>query len=356
MLWGTHEEFGEGSHQAHGLSFTSGSPAIISGVPATGSGGQYTLALTDDAGSAGTASQSVVLNVYEGPAITSANEATFVAGTPGTFEVTTTGYPTNGTQAMAANSPPPTSPSQGEGMYFTVTGLPASLQYSNLNPAGWPTGTLTIQGTPAPSDAGTYNVQITAQNGVGTVAQQTLNLKVITITGPAPVSGKKCNGNYNGTFKGDLTVTAGQNCNFVAGGVTGNVNVKGGSFGIVNAAVSGNVVIEGNSAFSVGQNTTIAGELRIHDDSSTSASNQVCGTAVKGDLTVADNATAIQIGSTTESCDGNRIGGKAEINGNTKAVALYNNDVTDNLACSGNSAITGGGNIAAKKKSQCSTF
>jgi hypothetical protein len=53
-------------------------------------------------------------------------------------------------------------------MNFTVTGRPAGLKASNLNVAGLTGGTLTIPGTPAA--AGTYPVQITAQNGVGQAA------------------------------------------------------------------------------------------------------------------------------------------------------------------------------------------
>jgi hypothetical protein len=63
-------------------------------------------------------------------------------------------------------------------MYFTVTGLPASLTASNLDPQGNATGTLTIQGTPLPGDAGLHSVQIMARNGVGATAQQTLMLDI----------------------------------------------------------------------------------------------------------------------------------------------------------------------------------
>ena len=74
-------------------------------------------------------------------------------------------------------------------MYFTVTGLPASLKASNLNPQGFATGTLTIQGTPLPGDAGSRTVQITARNGVGATAQQTLTLDIVKLNGSAPAVG-----------------------------------------------------------------------------------------------------------------------------------------------------------------------
>jgi hypothetical protein len=91
---------------------------------------------------------------------------------PASFAVTTTGFPFLSSQPVGPNPTPPTSPSQGKGMYFTITGLPADLHVSNLNPQGLATRTLIIEGTPSAADAGTYQVQITAQNGVGVPAQQ----------------------------------------------------------------------------------------------------------------------------------------------------------------------------------------
>jgi len=52
------------------------------------------------------------------------------------------------------------------------------LQASNKNVFGLASGTLAISGTPQAADVGTHKVQITAQNGVGTPAQQTLTLVV----------------------------------------------------------------------------------------------------------------------------------------------------------------------------------
>lgn len=55
---------------------------------------------------------------------------------------------------------------EGKGMFFTVTGLPSGLSFSNLNPANYATGTLTIAGTPSRADIGVHTVYITAQNGL----------------------------------------------------------------------------------------------------------------------------------------------------------------------------------------------
>src|SRR5205823_8670605 len=120
-----------------------------------------------------------------------------------------------------------------------------------------------------------HQVQITAQNGVGTVAQQTLTLTIVALTGPAPASGTTCNGNYNGTFKGNLTVSAGQNCAFYSGGVTGNIAVNGGHLALTNASVGGNVSIQGAAAFSIGPGTTISGHLAIQNVASGSTLSEV---------------------------------------------------------------------------------
>ena len=151
-------------------------------------------------------------------------------GTPGSFTVTTVGYPSVSNHVIDPTAQLPAGLDEQDGMQFTVTGLPASLTFSNLNLQGFATGTFTIQGTPSGADAGSHQVKITAQNGVGIAAQQTLMLNIVGITGVAPTSGAKCNGNYTGTFNGSITVSAGQNCAFYFGGVTGNVSVIGGSF------------------------------------------------------------------------------------------------------------------------------
>jgi hypothetical protein len=163
-----------------GLFFSSaGNSATISGIPAVGTGGQYLLALTDNAATNGTATQNLTLNVYEAPKITSPNLVVLLAGQPASVAVTSSGFPQVSARVVPANSGPPTSVSQGNGMYFTTSGLPTSLTANNLNGAGLATGTLTISGTPQASDVGTHKIQIAAQNGVGTPGQQTLTLQVL---------------------------------------------------------------------------------------------------------------------------------------------------------------------------------
>ncbi len=201
------------------------------------------------------------------------------------------------------------------------------------------------------------SVTITAQNGVGVGAQQTLMLNIVGITGVAPTSGAKCNGNYTGTFNGSITVSAGQNCAFYFGGVTGNVSVIGGSF----AATGGQISLatspsRGRRGFRSAQGTAIAGNLTIQNVASASTTNQICGTTVTGNVNVSANAVPITIGSTDISCLGNSFGANVGITSNTAPIQVYENDVKKTLSCSSNTSIAGGGNLAQKKTGQCAGF
>jgi hypothetical protein len=273
---------------------------------------------------------------------------------PGSFAVTATGFPSLSSVPLAQAPQPPRDPADGIGMYFTVTGLPASLTASRLSPEGFATGTLTIQGSPTAADAGTRQVRITAQNGVGATTEQLLTLNIVSITAPAPATGATCNGAYNGTFNGTLVVSANQNCVIVGGGVNGNVN--GGSLVLQHVTVTGNLQIQGGAAFSIGQGTTVGKNLTIQNLSGAALTNQVCGARVDGNLTLSGNATPLQIGSLDGSCAGNSFRGTVTIQGNTAATKVFNNVMTKQLTCSGNTSITGGGNSAQKFSGQCSGF
>jgi hypothetical protein len=122
----------------------------LSGTPATLTGGVYPLTFTASNGIAPIATQSFTLTVNEAPNITSANSTTFVVGTPGSFTVTSTGYPS------------PT---------FNVSGtLPSGVTLS--------TSTGVLSGTPAVGTGGTYPITFTASNGVGSNAVQNFTLTV----------------------------------------------------------------------------------------------------------------------------------------------------------------------------------
>jgi len=236
-----------------------------------------------------------------------------------------------------------------------VTGLPPGLQASNLTPQGFAGGTLTIQGTVSSASAGVYPVQVTVQNGVGTT-QQTLTIKVISITGPAPASGTTCNGNYNGTFNGNITVAAGQNCSFITGQVNGNISVNGGNLALTNVTVNGNLIIQGNAGFSLGPGTTISKNLNIQNVSSGVTTNRVCQVSVLGNMQVYTNASPVTIGAMDGFCYGNVVGGSLDVQGNTGSVKVNLNSIGKTLSCSANTSITGSGNSAPKKIDQCATF
>ncbi len=171
-----------------GLEFTDNGngTATISGTPAAGAGGSVTLQLSV-AGEKGTGTQALNLLVNEALSFASTPMwVNFYAGQSNSFPIPVAGYP------LLSSAPIGFSILNGEqyvsGAEFTVSGLPADLKYSNLNPAGYNTGTLTLSGTPSSSDVGQHEVTITATNGVdGKTITQTLILNIEAV--PGDVSG-----------------------------------------------------------------------------------------------------------------------------------------------------------------------
>ncbi len=139
-----------------GVSFEPGLPgsASITGSAAAHTGGTYTVTLKAK-GSAGTTTQSFTLTVDQAPAITSAASAHATIGAAFSFKVKSTGFPA------------PVLSESGS--------LPAGVIFTAKS-----NGTATIAGTPAAGSDGTYDITITAQNGVGSPAAQ---LFVLTVTG-----------------------------------------------------------------------------------------------------------------------------------------------------------------------------
>ena len=130
-----------------GVTFTDNGngTATLAGTPPAGSQGTYAITITA-ANSQGTATQSFVLTVNSGLAITSAASATATAGTAFSFTVTTAGTPAP-TLTHAGTLP--------SGITFTA----------NSN------GTATLSGTPAATDTGPYAITFTAKNSTGTTSQ-----------------------------------------------------------------------------------------------------------------------------------------------------------------------------------------
>ena len=127
--------------------------ATLSGTPAPGSGGVYTITITAANGVSPNATQSFTLTVDEAPSITSGASTTFTTGSAGTFGVTTGGYP------AAALSETGALPS---GVTFVDNG----------------DGTATLSGTAAAGSGGVYPITITATNGIGSDAAQSFTLTV----------------------------------------------------------------------------------------------------------------------------------------------------------------------------------
>lgn len=114
------------------------------------------------------------------PTITSANNATFIVGTAGSFTVTTTGDP------VAAVS-------------YTGS-LPSNVTFTpNAD------GTATIAGTPATGTQGVYSIIITAANGTLPNATQNFTLTVKAITAPAITSASDAT--FTVGVAGSFTVT-----------------------------------------------------------------------------------------------------------------------------------------------------
>ena len=137
-----------------GVSFTDngGGTATLAGTPAANSGGTYPLTLTA-ANGVHTATQTFTLTVNQAPAVTSAATATFSIGAPGTFAVTSTGFPR------------PTLTQSGA--------LPAGVTWVDNGD-----GTGTLSGTPAAGTGGTHSFTLTATNGIGAPATQSFTLSV----------------------------------------------------------------------------------------------------------------------------------------------------------------------------------
>jgi hypothetical protein len=126
---------------------TLSSTGLLSGTPAAGTAGSYSITITA-ANAGGTSRQKFTLVLDQPPAITSADSASATVGKSLRFSVTASGYPA------------PT---------FTESGtLPKGVTLSS-------TGLLS--GTPAAGTGGSYAITITAKSTAGTV-QQNFTLKV----------------------------------------------------------------------------------------------------------------------------------------------------------------------------------
>jgi hypothetical protein len=156
----------------------------------------------------------------------------------------------------------------------------------------------------------------------------------------ALASGQSCNGNYNGVFNGNVTVSAGQNCVLTSPcEIKGNVNVTGGSFALA-CTVDGNVTISGSSAFIL-HGASIGNNLQIQSLSAGQPQGAVCGSMIKGNLVVQNNANPIDIGAdNANACAGNTVRNNLQVQNNTAATSIDYNNVSGNLEINNDTATT----------------
>jgi hypothetical protein len=136
--------------------------ATLSGTPATGSGGTYSLTFTANNGVGAAAMQLFTLTVNAAARITSGSSTTFTVGSPGWFTVSAAGGPIPALSEIG---------SMPAGVIFVDNG----------------NGTATLSGTPSVGSAGAYSITLSANNGVGAAATQIFTLMVNQ--GPAITSG-----------------------------------------------------------------------------------------------------------------------------------------------------------------------
>ena len=168
----------------------------------------------------------------------------------------------------------------------------------------------------------------------------------------ALASGQSCNGNYDGVFNGDVTVSAGQNCVFTGPcEIQGNVTANGGSFDLA-CAVDGNVQISGSSTFALAPGAMIGGSMQVNLVSAGQPQGTICGTQIKGNIQVYNDASPIEIGTNNQNtCAGNAIGGNLQAGNDSGAVLIDNNTIGGNLRVNNDSGPTGvsgnrvGGNL-----------
>jgi hypothetical protein len=226
-------------------------------------------------------------------------------------------------------------------------------------------------GDPILNDPGEFLVGATfASNGT---FNGTLTTYLTPLTNLPLTSGQSCNGIFNGTFSGNVTVSAGQNCTFtdiceikgnltlnggsfnLACAVDGNVTENGGSLVLApSASVGGNVQISQASTFTLGPGAAIGGNLQIQGLPAGLSQGTVCGIQVKGNLQAQNNASPIEIGGTTQQgCAGNSVGGNLLVDANTAAVSIDDNTVGGNLHVDNDSATTDVSGNTVGKNMEC---
>ena len=238
-----------------GVTFTPATGVLA--VSTTAATGVYPLTFTANNGVGSQASQSFTLTVGTPPAITSANNASFVFGTGGNFTVTVTGSPTP-TLAETATLP--------SGATFTPT-----------------TGVLAVSTTAA---TGVYNLTFTANNGVGGQASQSFTLTVsapVAITNHFAITGTPTAPVAAGTSF-SFTVTAEDASDNTVSGYAGTVQIT---------STDGHAVLPANATLSNGTGTfaiTLATAANQTIEATDTVNESITGTS--GNITVTPAAAS----------------------------------------------------------------
>jgi len=121
--------------------------------------------------------------------------------------------------------------------------------------------------------------------------------------------------------------------------IKGNVNVTGGSFALA-CTVDGNVTISGSRAFSL-HGATIGNNLHIQSLSAGQPQGTVCGSMIKGNLAVENNASPVEIGANNaNACAGNKVRNDLQVRNNSAATSIDYNKVSGNLQVNNDTATT----------------
>jgi PKD repeat protein len=194
--------------------------ATLTGTPTAASGGTYPVTFTAT-NPGGTTTQSFVLTVSAGPAITTAASATATVGSGFTFTVKATGAPTPALTESGA--------------------LPQGLSW-----AGNGNGTATLSGTPGVGQGGVYKLTFTAANALGSAVQS------VTLTvnqAPAVTSAPTASATHGQAFS--FTFTA---AGYPLANVTHTGTVRGLTFtnnGNGTATLSGTPATAGTYALTI---------------------------------------------------------------------------------------------------------
>ena len=231
--------------------------ATITGVPSAGTGGSYPVTLTASNGVGSDATQIFTLTINQPPAVTSASSTSGTVGSPLTFTVTTTGFPTPALNESGA--------------------LPSGVSFIDNGDA-----TATLSGTPGTGGGGSFPVTLTVSNGAApdatqnftlTIAKGTASVSLSPLPNPAKIGQS-------------VTLTASLSGPAAA---SGSVTFKDGATTLGSSNVSGVTAVTSTSTLAVGSHSLTALFNGNSDlDAATSSAQQL--TVAKGATTVVASA------------------------------------------------------------------